>query len=71
MAMADADWLPITLAVGPGAVFPDKPSAEKSPPKSAASLFNTQKLCGHGTYSLVPNVTHVWLLWHMWFNKPM
>ena len=22
-------------------------------------------------YSLVPNVTHVWLIWHMWFNKPM
>ena len=52
MAMAEADWLPITLAVGPGAVFPDKPSAEKSPPKSAASLFNTQKLGGYWTYSL-------------------
>ena len=26
---------------------------------------------GLNAYSLVPNVTHVWLIWHMWFNKPM
>ena len=23
------------------------------------------------SYSLVLNVTHMWLIWHMWFNKPM
>ena len=27
--------------------------------------------CSAHAYSLVPNVTHVWLIWHMWFNKPM
>ena len=36
MAMAEADWLPIVFAVGPGAGLPDSPAAEKSPPKSAA-----------------------------------
>ena len=36
-----------------------------------ANSSTTEHTTSKGRYSLVPNVTHVWLIWHMWFNKPM
>ena len=38
MAMAEAALVPIVPAVAPGADAPDKPFAEKSPPKSEAEM---------------------------------